>query len=286
MARAARELGLPLRFVTVKREFLRLPKRDGGGFPCGICRRTLLERAGRLLRRRRFDLLVTGEVVGQAGLSAEDLQRLDEAVGLEGRVLRPLSAKLLPPTWAEAEGFLEREALWDLHADGSLKVRLVHLAPRLGLSPKLGGRLCLLSDPVFAQRCRELGADGNVVFTANFVQLLEFPHLFRLPHGAVLAVATGPAEQVRLQELFLPEDVRLYIPLPGSPLGLLRGPWAKLSPGVRDWIVELAAQKLLALGGFEAGRPWTVCFRTEEAEETRRLRVSPQALREGLSPVN
>lgn len=287
VARLAQSLGLPLRSITLKREFLRLRDVDGLAFPCGSCRKVLLERAGRLLRRRKFDVVVTGEIVGKGALSAEDLTKLDEEAGLAGRVLRPLSAKLLPPTALEQEGQINRHALLDLSAsDPRLEGKLNALAKALGLPPRPKARRCLLSDPFFARRCQEFGRDRYLRFTANFVRLLEFPHLFRLPHGAVLVVATTPAEQVRLQDLFLPEDVRLYVPLPGSPLGLLRGPWARLTPEARGCVVRLAAQKLLILGGFDPNKPWTVCFRAEEAEETARLQLSPQPLQDGLCTVN
>ncbi len=284
VARTARALKLPLRSVTLKREFLRLPAVDGEVFPCGSCRRVLLERAARIVRRHKFDLVITGEVLEKGGLSAEALARLDEAVGLAGRVLRPLSAKLLPPTSAEREGRVDRERFLDLRAGDALEARLAQLAQDLGISQGVSERHCLLADPVFAQRCQELGREGDLRFTANLLQLLEFPHLFRLPYGSVLVVATTPAEQVRLQDLFLPEDVRLYLALPGSPLGLLRGPWTKLSPEAREHVLHLAARKLLVLGGFEPGLACTVCFRTEQAEETSRLRLT--SLQEGFSVVN
>ncbi len=286
VALAAQILDLPLRSVTVKREFLRLPKMNGEAFPCGVCRKTLLERAGRIVRRRRFDLVITGEVAGKAGLSAEFLQALDEELGLARRVLRPLSAKLLPPTQAEAEGLVDRQSLLDFYADGCWHEKMINLAKIFKFSPTLSGRLCLLADPAFAQRCREFGGDAKEDLTANFVQLLEFPFVFRLPHGGLLVVATTPAEQRRLQELFLPEDVRLYVPLPGSPLGLLRGPGARLAPEAREQLIRLAAQKVLTVWGGGTARPWTVCFRPEGAEETSRLRVFPQDLREGLSLVD
>ncbi|MFN3346597.1 MAG: hypothetical protein ACK42E_02135 [Candidatus Bipolaricaulaceae bacterium] len=284
VARTARALKLPLRSVTMKREFLRLPTMDGKAFPCGPCRRVLLERAARILRRHKFDLVVTGEVVGNGGLSAEELALLDEEVGLAGRVFRPLSARLLPPTLAEREGLVDRGGTLDLRAEDSLLTRLPGLAQELGISLRVSERHCLLADPVFAQRCQELGRDRNLRFTANLLQLLEFPHLFRLPYGTVLVVATTPAEQVRLQDLFLPEDVRLYLALPGSPLGLVRGPWTKLPPEAREHVVRVAAQKLLMLGGFNTSLAFTVCFRTEEAEETTRLRLAP--LQGGFSLVN
>lgn len=267
--------------MTVKRAFLHLPKADGVLFPCRACRRILLARAARLFRGRKFDLLITGEIVG-GGLGATALVGLDEELGLRGRVLRPLSAGLLPPTWAEAEGILERRAFLALTAE-TAKDQLPELARAFGINLNLQGRHCLLRDPVFAQRCQLFAQDGAL--TANFLRLLEFPHLVPLGPGSLLVVALTPAEQVHLQELFLPEDVRLYIPLPGSPLGLLRAPWARISPAEREALVRRAAAHLLALAGFLPERAWTVCFRPEEAEETVRVQVRPCSLRLGETSV-
>jgi len=279
---AAKKLGFPLRFVTVKRAFLRLSQENGGHFPCGVCRRILLARAARLFRGRKFDLLITGEVVGQGGLGVEELLALDEELGLRGRVLRPLSAKLLPPTWAEEEGLIDRSQLLGLTLKDA-EENLPALARSFGVLHNHNGRYCLLRDAEFARRCQTFSRDG--VFTANFVRLLEFPNLVRLGPGRILVVAVTPAEQVRLQELFLPEDVRLYIPIPGSPLGLLRAPWPKIGPEERSELIRQAAAHLLALGGFPPDRPWTVCFRAEEAEETARMQVSACSLQAGGVPV-
>lgn len=274
--REAHRLGFSVRCVTLKRAFLRLPQIDGALFPCGGCRRILLARAARLLRSRKCDLIVTGEVAGKAGLGPKELLSLDEELGLSGRVLRPLSAKLLPPTWAEAQGLINRDIFADL-TGWELEPRLPGLARSLELSREMNGRYCLLRDPSFARRCQAFAQDG--VFTANFIRLLEFTDLLRLGPGRLLVVAFTTAEQERLGELFLPEDIRLYIPLPGSPLGLLRAPWAGIAPAEREKLVRSAAAHLLALAGLSPDRPWTVCFRAEEAEETARLWVEPRLLK-------
>lgn len=275
ISQEAKRLGFSLRCITLKRAFLRLPQEDGALFPCRACRRILLARAARLFRRRKFDLLITGEIVGKGGLGQAELLALDEELGLNGWVLRPLSAKLLPPTQAERDGALDRNQFLDLTVEDA-ESHLGQLAVSLGISPRADGRYCLLRDPVFAHRCQIFARDGAL--TANFARLLEFPHLLRLGPGRLLVIASTPAEQVRLQELFLPEDVRLYIPLPGSPLGLLRAPWVKIGPEERTELITQAAAHLLALAGFPEDRPWTVCFRAEEAEETARLQVWPQLL--------
>lgn len=268
----ARKLGFPLRFATLKRAFLRLPQEDGGLFPCRVCRRILLARAARLLRARKFDVVITGEIVGQGGLGQDELLALDDELGLTGRVVRPLSAQLLPPTPSEREGSLARGLFLDLAGERA-EVGLRDVADSLGIRYNPKGRYCLLRNPGFAQRCRLFAGDGP--FTVNFLQLLEFPHLLRLGSGCLLVIAVTPAEQVRLGELFLPEDVRLYVPIPGSPLGLLRAPWAKIAPDERWELVRQAAAHLLAASGFSLDRSWTVCFRAEEAEETVQIRVAP-----------
>jgi len=273
---SANKLGITLRCVTLKRAFLRLSEVNGQLFPCGPCRRILLARAARLLRVKKFDLLITGEVVGKGGLGIEELLSLDEELGLSGRVLRPLSAKLLPPTLPEEMGLLRRDLLGDLTVEG-LEARLRAWAEEMGINAKVNGRHCLLSEPLFARRFQIFGKEA--VLTVNFLRLLEFPNVVRLGPGRVLVVALTPAEQVRLSDLFLPEDVRLYVPLPGSPLGLLRAPWAKMSPGEREELLQRAAAHLLALAGFSPERPYTVCLRPGEAEETTRLSVAPELLR-------
>jgi hypothetical protein len=278
----AKKLGFSLRFITLKRAFLRLPQENGSLFPCGTCRKILLARAARLFRGRRFDLIVTGEVVGQGGLGVKEILALDAELGLTGRILRPLSAGLLPPTFAETAGLVDREKLLALTAKDA-PARLRDIAHALGITQDHNGRYCLLRLPEFARRCQAFAQDG--VFTANFVRLLEFPHLVRLGPGRLLVIAATPSEQVRLQELFLPEDVRLYIPIPGSPLGLLRAPWPRIAPEERASLIRQAAAQLLAIAGFSPDRPWTVCFRVEEDEETARMQVRPGSLNFGEALV-
>lgn len=278
----AKNLGFPLRSITLKRAFLRLPQENDSFFPCGTCRKILLARAARLFRGRRFDLIVTGEVVGQGGLGVAELLALDAELGLTGRILRPLSAKLFPPTWAEKQGLVDREKLLALTAKDA-HARLRDIAHALGIAQDHNGRYCLLRLPEFARRCQTFAQD--CVFTANFVRLLEFPHLVRLGPGRLLVIAATPSEQVRLQELFLPEDVRLYIPIPGSPLGLLRAPWPKIAPEERASLIRQAAAHLLAMAGFPPNRSWTVCFRVEENEETTRMQLHLGSLSFGKDPV-
>ncbi len=258
--------------ITLKKTFLALDRHaEEGLFPCGFCRRLLLERAGRILRRLGADLIVTGEVVGRGGLGREELGELDRDVGLTGRVLRPLSAQRLPPTPAEEAGHVDRSVLLGVAAEPAGERRLAEAARAAGLEDRGEGRRCLLADPGFVGRLRALGAP--VGLTENHVRLLEFPHCYPLGAGALLVVALTPEEQVRLQPLFLPTDVRLYIQMSGSPLALLRAPWAALPPGERERVVRAAAERMAQAAGLSLGPGWEVRFRCEWEGETQRMRL-------------
>ncbi len=258
--------------ITLKRDFLALRRRgDGLSFPCGMCRWLLLERVGRLARRLHADLVVTGEVVGRGGVGADELATLDSAARLAGRVLRPLSARLLPPTRAEQERGVNRASFLDLVHDGDLGERMAAAARAAGLDPLTNGRECLLSDEGFVTRFQELGSADDL--TENLIQLLRFAHSYRLGPGAQVVVAVRPDEQARLQPLFLPTDVRLYVPVPGSPLALVRASWCERTPEERDGIVAAAAERMAEVAGLPREHAWVARFRCEWEEETRQMRL-------------
>ncbi len=269
VSRAHRWLGeFRLQSVALKREGLAVNR---GGAVCPVCRRSLLGRVQRLARRARADLLVTGEVVGRGGLGVEELVELDRALGLSGRVLRPLSAHLLPPTAAERDGMVDRLSLLGLTGERDPEDGLRAVARELGVEPWAGGRRCVLSDRAFVRRWAEIAPDAPV--TENLVQLLQFDHIYRIGTAAQVVIARSAEEQARLQPLFLPSDVRLYVQIPHSPLALVRAPWADYSPGEREAIIAAAAERMAEAAGLPRATAWVVRFRCEWEGETRRMRL-------------
>jgi hypothetical protein len=265
----------PFRSATLKRDYLRLSLGGHGlPFPCGSCRRVLLSKAARLARRLRAEVVITGEVVGRGGLGPDGLSALDAAVGLTGRVLRPLSARLLSPTEAELAGWVDRAVFLDVEDGASTgEERLDRLARELGATTPRGEQRCLLSDPEFVARLAVYLAEGKA--TANLIQLLEFRHFYRVAPDAVVVMALTREEQATLQTIFLPTDVRLYLPIPGSPLTLVRADWTQCSPEERRRITADAARITLRVAGVAPGHPWSVRFRCEWEEETHRMSVFP-----------
>jgi len=147
--------------VFLGEEFLKMVTRPHHGYgsqmnPCRDCRILMLKKANELGKKIGADFLVTGEVLDERPFSQKrDLMLLIEReAGLDGKVLRPLSAKLLPETEPEKKGLVRREDL--LGVKGRRRLPQMELAKKLGikeyLSPSSG---CLLTDPRFADRLRE-----------------------------------------------------------------------------------------------------------------------------------
>lgn len=144
--------------------------------------------------------LVTGEVVGQRPMSQrrDAIRLIEKQAGCEGIVVRPLSAKVLPPTLPEEAGVIDREQLLDVTGRGR-KVQLA-LAENLGLtgySSPAGG--CLLTDKIFSGRLRDLLEKQGEVTKADLMMLHIGRHI-RLRHGLKIVVARNEAENHRLAE--------------------------------------------------------------------------------------
>ncbi len=268
---------LRLKSHTLKRDYLRMaPREEQLPFPCGACRHVLLAKAARTARRLRAEVVITGDVVGRGRMGLEQLRHLDRSVGLEGRVLRPLSARLLPTTRAEAAGDIGGEWLFDLEDDERYEARLATLARELNVEgqPESDGGRCSLRRGQFAARVESLLQDGPL--TVNNLQLLEFDRYHHIQPDLQVVVACSGEEQRHLQTLFLPRDVRMYLPVPRSPLALLRADWSeqRCAESVAERLAA-GAQLTLEAAGMEPGAQ-TVCFRLECDEETHRLSVAPR----------
>jgi hypothetical protein len=77
--------------------------------------------------------------------------------GLDDRLLRPLSAKLLPPTRAEREGWIDRERLLGISGRG--RRHQIAEAKRRGFDiediPQPAGGCCFLTDESYARKLRD-----------------------------------------------------------------------------------------------------------------------------------
>ena len=149
------------------------------------------------------------------------MRLIEREAGLEGLILRPLSAKLLPPSIPEKEGWVDRERL--LNIQGRSRKPQIQLAAIFGIHDypcPAGG--CLLTDPGFAGRIRDLMAH-DPGFTLNDVHLLKMGRHFRFSPKAKLIVGRNEEENQKIQTFSREGDLLIKVAHHPGPLSLLRG---------------------------------------------------------------
>lgn len=167
---AIKNLKIPLEILDFTEKHFQLVKAPKYGYgknmnPCLDCHALMLNLAGEYMRKIGADFLITGEVLGQRPKSQmiTGLNTVENASGFKGYILRPLCAKLLPPTIPEEKGLVNRELLLDI--SGRSRHRQIALAEEYDLrdypSPAGG---CKLTEPGFSIRLRKFFKyNANVV---------------------------------------------------------------------------------------------------------------------------
>ena len=128
--------------------------------------------------------------------NAQSLLTVEKASGLKGRLVRPLSAKLLEPTIPELEGKLDRAKLLDI--SGRARDRQIALAAEFGITdyPSPAGG-CKLTEAAFGRKLRDLMAHEGMK-ERRFVELLVVGRRFRLPDGSGVILGRDAGENARL----------------------------------------------------------------------------------------
>ncbi|MBN2536641.1 hypothetical protein JXB37_00010 [candidate division WOR-3 bacterium] len=205
LKRLAELAGASLISVEVGSDYLAMVKAPKYGYargmaPCVDCILYMLAKARELARQIDADFIFTGEVVGQRARcqNKRSLRLIEKAAGIEGRLLRPLSAKLLDPTIPELTGLVRRERLLDLKGRGRRRqIRLAHEFGIIEHAPPTGG--CMLADRNFAARVRD--AIEHDDFEPDSLDLLRPGRLFRLPGGARAVVGRNRRENEAIEAL-------------------------------------------------------------------------------------
>ena len=191
--------------------------------PCIDCRILMLREAKEFMLMTGAAFIVTGEVLGQRPMSQrrDALDIIDREAGLRGRVLRPLSAKLLRPTAAEERGLVRRECLFGF--GGRTRKPQMALAKEYGLTeyPSPAGG-CLLTEPNYAYRLQELLTDCTAPSLADY-HLLRAGRHFRLGPGIKAIIGRDERENGVIRELAADGGVLLRVPGYGSPLAFVTG---------------------------------------------------------------
>jgi hypothetical protein len=214
--RICADLRIEIRMVELGEDFLEMVRNPKFGYganinPCIDCRILMLRKAGVLMEQVGASFIVTGEVLHQRGMSQhrEAFLNIERETGLEGLIVRPLSARLLPPTIPENEKWLDRDKL--LGWSGRSRRPQIQLAEELGIReyPNPAGG-CLLTDPGFSRRLKDMIASGG--FQMSDIEILKWGRHFRISPKAKLIAGRDQGEDEHIAGLARDGDY-LFMPL-------------------------------------------------------------------------
>jgi len=200
----ARQIGLELIHYRCGEDYISMLKNPAHGYgkhinPCIDCKIFFINKAAEFMLETGADFVATGEVVGQRPMSQHKNTLIHiENSTLKGRLLRPLSAKLLKPTIPEIEGNVDRNILYDISGRG--RTRQIELALSFGIkdfSSPAGG--CLFTDKFIAARVKDLIL-YNPDFTQNELYLLKIGRHFRINQLLKIVLSKNEIETLELEK--------------------------------------------------------------------------------------
>ncbi|MBU1905380.1 MAG: tRNA 4-thiouridine(8) synthase ThiI [Candidatus Omnitrophica bacterium] len=269
---AAKNLNVELKSVDISIDFLKTINNPRYGFganmnPCIDCKILMLSKCKSLMHELDAQFVITGEVLGQRPMSQhrQALETIAIRGGLEGLVLRPLSAKLLPETLAEKQGWVKREEL--LAMNGRTRRPQMELAKKFDIleyPTPAGG--CLLTDPEFTRRLKELMSHGEL--NIDNIELLKVGRHFRISDSTKLIVGRNERENESVAKLakendylFLPEEV-------AGPTALARG-------SLNHELINLSCRIICRYSDLNGSKESRVTYLRIPAKEQETLAISP-----------
>lgn len=187
----AEQLGIKLHIIDVIEEYKDVvinPKHGYGANlnPCLDCKGFMVRKAKQWMEQHGFDFIITGEVIGQRPKSQrrETMPVIAHESGANELLLRPLCAKLLPPTLPERQGWVQREQL--MAFNGRSRKPQIQLAKHYGLHDfaQPAGGCCFLTDANYSHKLADLWQTrGDKHYELDDIMLLKVGrHLRPRPH--------------------------------------------------------------------------------------------------------
>lgn len=224
--KVAKQFRIPLKIIAVGEDYIDMIKHPKHGYgsnmnPCIDCRIFMFKKAKAYMEEIGARFIFTGEVLGQRPMSQHKraMNLIEKESGLQGLILRPLSAKLLPLTIPEEEQWVDREKLLDIQ--GRRRLPQIELAKKMGVIDypcPSGG--CRLTDPQYAERLKEAFAHNED--SLRDIQLLKYGRHIRLPSGAKVVIGRNEEENKKLLQYLNSDDIALEVIGTGSPITLLK----------------------------------------------------------------
>jgi tRNA-specific 2-thiouridylase len=253
--KVADDLGFKLKVISLGDDYVAMVKKPKFGYgkninPCIDCKIFMFRRAKELMEQMGAKFVFTGEVLGERPMSQtiNSLQLIEKEAGLDGRLFRPLSARLLIPTIPEKEGIFNQDQLLDIR--GRSRKPQIALAQKFNITkyPNPAGG-CLLTDINYTERLKDAFCYNEN--SLNDIELLKQGRHFRLPSKAKVVVGRNEHENNTLDRLSTKKDLIFTPTKVMGPLVILRnyqnnqdieiaaGICARYSDGHDEPIVEI-----------------------------------------------
>ncbi len=185
------KLGIKIYSLSKGDDYLEIIRNPKFGYgknlnPCIDCRIYILKKAKEFKKKIKADFIFTGEVLNQRPKSQhmKALNIVEKESGLEGKLLRPLSALQLKPTIYEERGLIDRSKLLGIKGR-SRKVQL-EVVRKQGLMDEYyacGG--CLLTDKNFSNRMRDY-LKFNKILKMEDIHILKYGRHFRFNDNKII----------------------------------------------------------------------------------------------------
>jgi len=201
----AKELNIKLHKIDITDKLITILQKPKYGFgknlnPCIDCHLLMIREAAKLMKKIGADFLITGEVVGERHKSQNyrALKIIEKESELEGKILRPLSAKKLGETEIEKQGIIDRNKL--LGITGKNRKPQIQLAKKIGIDeyPTPAGG-CLLTIPRFSDRLRVSLETGKLQY--NELELLKLGRHFLTENNTKIIIGRNESENNKIIDL-------------------------------------------------------------------------------------
>ncbi len=205
-ASAAKQLNVPLKVVAKGMDYFKIVENPKFGYgsamnPCIDCRIYLMKKAKEIMEAEGASFIISGEVVGQRPMSQrrDTLRLIEKEAGVDGILLRPLSAKLLPETKPEKMGWVDRNKLLAVSGRGRKEQMEIATQSEIDYPCPAGG--CLLTDKNIARRLKDL-FEHKKNYTMDDIKLLKSGRHLRLSPCLKIIVARDEEEGKKLALYF------------------------------------------------------------------------------------
>ncbi len=272
------QVGAELKIVDIQSEYLQDvlfdPKHGyGKNFnPCIDCHAKMFAVAKSIMEAEGASFLISGEVMGQRPMSQnkDALQTVLDESNCDGLLLRPMSAKMLAPTIAEQNGWVDRDKLEGIV--GRSRDRQLELAKEIGLEDfESPGGGCLLTDENFSKKMFDIVKHDT--FEVKDIPLMKYGRHLRISEQAKLVVGRNKEENEHLQ--VIDNDKYYHIKTVGLP-----GPHAMLSKTATPEDKEIATKIILTYCKTSPDELYTLAYDGVEVQG------SPFTSREEIKPYS